>query len=238
METLQLHVNGEQKELIIREGNAPEVKHDKSIIINGVLGAPFAFWSGKKGITTDDKIHLQIFNADGKLVIYMGDRDPWTTHAITGTLSRDKVLESFGINISKMWPVRDFVKFIKATKYYFANAEEHRNLVEKLQKWSVKVEKTIQDHNDHKGNVHFVLEQKVKEVDGFVDRFTLNIPIFQGYGKQKFTVEIGFEPKNTTVDLFLISDELFELEISHREKLLADEVAKFSDVLFSKVTIN
>lgn len=238
METLNLRLEGDQKELTIRTGEAEDVKHEKSINITGTLGAPNAFFTGKKDITTPDKIHLLIYNAEGKLELVMGDRDPWTTHKIIGSLTKDKVLDSFGINASKMWLVRDFIKHIKATKYYFANPEEHRVLVEKLQKWSVRVEKVITDHNDHKGNVNFQLEQKVKEVDGFVDRFTLNIPIFQGYAKLKFTVEIGFEPKNSTVDLFLISDELFELEISHREKLIAEEVGKFNGTDFSKIVIS
>lgn len=238
METLNLRLEGDPKELTIRTGEAEAVKHEKSISITGTLGAPHAFFTGKKDITTPDKIHLLIYNAEGKLKLVMGDRDPWTTHEIVGSLTKDSVLQSFGINASKMWSVRDFVKHIKATKYYFANAEEHKILVEKLQKWSVRVEKVIVDHNDHKGNVNFQLEQKVKEVEGFVDRFTLNIPIFQGYAKLKFTVEIGFEPKNTTVDLFLISDELFELEISNREKLIAEEVGKFADTDFSKIVIS
>jgi hypothetical protein len=239
MSELKVNVNSDHKEIIIREGDALPAKANKSILINGVLSAPFQFLEGKRYIRKDEDIHLQVFNSTGTLVLRVGDQDPHTEHVITGSLSKDKVLESFGINSpNKTYPVREFIKFIKPLRYYFADPARHTALIESLQKWSVKVERVIVDHNDLKGNTNFQLETKVKEVEGFVGKFDLNIPIFQGYPKLKFSVEIGFEPKNSTVDLFLVSDELFELEIQTREKLISEEVAKFSEFAFSKVVVN
>ncbi len=240
MEKIQLNLTSEQKEITIRQGDALPAKADKSIIINGTLGAPFQFLKGVRDTEglKEDTMHLQIFNASGVLVLYSRDTDPYTTHIITGSLTKDKVLEMFGINTERRWTIRDFLKFIKTMRFYFDDRAAHTALVDSIQKWSVKVERAIVEHNDLKGNSNYQLETKVKSVEGMIYQFVLNIPIFQGYSKMKFTVEIGLDPKNTAVDLFLISDELIELEIQTREKLLADELKNFDEFKFSKVVVN
>ena len=113
--------------------------------------------------------------------------------------------------------------------------ERQRNL---FQKWQIAVERVITEFNDQKGNSDFRLETKVREVAGMVSLFDLNISIFQGYEKLKFTVEIGLDPKNTAVMLYLISDDLIELEIGQREKLIDSEMEKFNDFPCSKVVIS
>jgi hypothetical protein len=127
-------------------------------------------------------------------------------------------------------------------RFYFADKAAQTKLVQSLQKWSVKVERVINEHNDNKGNSNFQLETKVQQSasgeDGLISKFDLLIPIFQGYAKQKFTVEIGLDPKNTAVMLYLISDELIELEIGQREKLIQDELNKFDDFECSKVVLS
>lgn len=212
-------------------------KAPPSIKIDGTLGAPHQFLIGKKSLFEDDVIHLQIFKDKGKLVLLLGDSDPYSTHTITGSLKKDSVLELFKINTDYRYTVNEFVKFIKTMRYYFSDAEEHKKLVESLQKWNVKVETEIKNHNDNRGNSLLMLEKKVGEM-GLIQNFNLTIPIYQGYEKQKFTVEIGLDPKNTSVDLFLISDELFEREISFREQLIAAEVSRFEEYSFSKVIVS
>lgn len=225
-------------EFTIRKGDALPAKADKSIIIDGTLGAPFQFLTGKDGVFPNKMIHLQIFRDKGKLVLHMGDFDPYTEHVVTGSLKRDSVLEGFAINTDKRWTIQEFLKFIKTMRYYFADPSQHAKLVESIQKWSVKVERVIVEHNDNKGNSNFQLETKVQAVEGLISKFDLNIPIFQGYSKYKFTVEIGLDPKNTAVQLYLISDELIELEIGVREKLINEEVSKFDTFSFSKVVVS
>lgn len=237
-----IHLNisdptGEFKELIFRVGEAIPAKTPRSIIIDGTLSAPFQFLEGKKGVFEDKDIHLQIFKDKGKLVLHLRDTDPYTEHVITGALRRDSVLEQFKINTDYRWRVSELVKFIKTMRYYFSSADEHKKLLDNLQKWSAKIETVIKEHNDQSGNSLLMLEKKVNDVD--LNRtFNVELPIFQGYDKKKFKVEIGLDPKNTSVELYLISDELIELEIGFREKLIAEEISKFDSSTFSKVIIS
>lgn len=212
-------------------------KAEPSIKIDGTLGACHQFLLGKSTLFPDTTMHLEIFKDLGKLILFLGDNDPYRTHVITGCLKKDSVLGLFKINTDYRWTVNELVKFIKTMKYYFSDPEEHKKLIESLQKWHVKVDTEIKNHNDNRGNSLLMLEKKVGEM-GLITSFNLTIPIFQGYEKQKFTVEIGLDPKNTQVDLYLISDELFEREIQFREQLIAEEVSKFDEVKFSKVVVS
>lgn len=221
----------------IRYGEAEEIVHEKSIEISGVLDAPAQFLKGK---TIDDgKAHLKIYQQDGKLELIIGDTDPHTTHKITGSLTKNKYLSAFNINsLTHRWSVADFIRFVKENRFFFANKDQHSKLVTSMNAWNTKIETVLVQANDQKGNSNFQIEQKVRAVDGFVDKFELNIPIFQGDVSLKFTVEIGLEPKNTAVLIYLYSDELFELEITQRATLMKAALAEMESQEFSKVVIN
>lgn len=224
-------------EYVLRTGEAEEVKHEKSIVINGVIDAPSQFLKGK-GIVSD-KCHLRIFQQDGKLELYIQDTDPNTNHVITGALKKNSNLSDFQINsLTHRWAVPDFLRFVKQNRFFFANKEQHSRLITNMQAWNAKIETVLVQANDQKGNSNFQIEQKVRAVDGFIDRFELNIPIYQGDVNVKFTVEIGLEPKNTAVLIYLFSDELFELEITQRAVLMKAALSEMEEQTFSKVVIN
>lgn len=235
-----INITTTEKELIIRTGTALPAQAPKAITLDGTLGAPFQFKSGKT--LSEQNCHIQIQKDKGVIMLIVQDTDPYTTHTIKGSLKNDSVLKLFLLNTDNRWQVSEFLKFIKTMRYYFADKSIHKSLVESLQKWSVKVERVINEHNDNKGNSNFQLQTKVQDTikgdNGFVPRFDINIPIFQGYDKVKITCEIGLDPKNTEVQLYLISDDLIELEIGQREKLIADELSKFDDFKCSKIVIS
>lgn len=221
----------------IRYGEAEEIKHERSIEISGVLDAPGQFLKGK---TIDDtKSHLKIYHQDGKLELIIGDTDPHTTHRITGSLTKNKYLSAFNINsLTHRWSVSDFLRFVKENRFFFSNKDQHSKLISNMQAWNSKIETVLVHANDQKGNSNFQIEQKVRAVDGFTDKFELNIPIFQGDVSVKFSVEIGLEPKNTAILIYLFSDELFELEITQRATLMKAALAEMEGQKFSKVVIN
>lgn len=237
--TLNLTTTG--NEVILRTGEALKQGHRPPINITGTLQAPFQFYEGKKEDCLPNDCHIEIQNDNGVIKFIVEDKHPFSKSEITGVLSRDKVLESFGINTQKRWGIQEFLKFIKTMSFYFADRSQHQTLIASLQKWRVKVERVITEHNDQKGNSDFQLQTKVQqsaEDGGLLTHFNLNIPIFQGYPKAVFQVDIGLDPRNTAVDLFLISDELIPLEIGMREKLIKDELDKFGEFPCSKIVVS
>ena len=237
---LTVNLTGEQKEIVLRTGNALEPRAPKAINITGTLPAPSQFKAGKE---LDPKgCHLQINFANGTIELHVQDTDPYTEHVIKGALTSNVDLKKFKINdTAHRWSVAEFLQFIKPLKFFFADRSLHQKLVLALQKWSVKVEKIINEHNDNKGNTNYQLMTTVNNSamgeDGFPQKFDLLIPIFQGYPNVQFTVEIGLDPNNATVKLFLMSDQLVELEAGFKEKLLAEELAKFEDFPCSKIVL-
>lgn len=233
----QINISGGPGEYIIREGDALPVAYPKSISITGILGAPYQFYEGKKDIIDPVGSHMQIQKDKGVIILVIGDNKPFGNHQIIGQLKKDGALEIWKINSDKRWTVSEFLKFIKTQRYFFDNPDECTALVSSLQTWNAKVETVIKQHNDNAGNSLNLLEKKVSEI-GLKTKFNLLIPLFQGYPKVKFTVEIGLDPKTNSVDLYLISDELFELEIQEREKHIQTELNKFNDFHCSKVVVS
>lgn len=236
MDKVNLTVNNtEGKDIVLRLGEADKITHAKAINITGILAAPFQFLSGKD--VEPKKAHIQIRKDTGVIKLIILDTDPHSSSEITGQLKKDGYFAEWQINSEKRWTVQQFLKHIKMHKSFFSTGADCDELVRSFQKWNAKIETVIKEHNDQSGNSLSMLEKKVGEVD-LKTRFSLTIPIFQGYPKQTFTVEIGLEPKQNAVELYLISNDLFSLEIEHREKLIEDELSKFSDFPCSKVILS
>lgn len=235
MEKFNLTLPNGTAELVIRHGEAEPIQYSKPIQITGILAAPFQFLEGKK--LDPDKCHIKIKKDTGVIALHILDTDPNSESVIIGQLKKDGYFERWGINTEKRWSVSEFLRHIKMQRVFFSDKSECDGLVESLQKWNARVETVIKQHNDNAGNSLSMLERKVSEI-GLKTAFSLTIPIFQGYGKQRFTVEIGLDPKNTQVDLYLYSNELFELEITHREKLVESELSKFEGFNCSKVELS
>jgi hypothetical protein len=235
MKDLNITVSGETKELILRTGEAERIVYPRPIELSGILAAPSQFLQGKD---IDPKnCYIAIKKDDGIIVLVINDTSPHSMSKITGCLSIDGYFKQWGINTEKRWAVSAFLKHVKMQRVFFSDPSECDQIVASLQQWNAKVETVIKQHNDNAGNSLSMLERKVSDIP-VKGSFSLTIPIFQGYAKQKFTVEIGFDPKNTQVDLYLFSNELFALEIEHREALIASELAKFDSFPCSKVVIS
>ncbi len=235
MEDLNITVNGETKELTLRTGEAEKIVHPKGINLTGILAAPFQFLSGKS--YAPGQCHITIKKDTGVITLSILDTDPHSGSVIIGQLKKDGYFEQWGINTEKRWTVQTFLRHIKMQRSFFSEKTECDAMVESLQKWNAKVETVIKQHNDNSGNSLAMLERSVSGIE-LKNKFSLTIPIFQGYQKQKFTVEIGLDPKSNAVDLYLFSNDLFSLEIEHREQLLELELAKFNDFQCSKVVIS
>jgi hypothetical protein len=239
MEKTPVTIRTAEKEFTLVQGTKTFLGEiaDKAIVILGTLGAPFQFLLGKKDKIKDLDTHLRIYKDLGRLELYMNDTDARCQHVITGSLSKDKNLESFRINTDATWSVSEFLKFIRTKKFFFAHPEDQTQLIAGLQTFGAKVERVIKEHNDSAGNSLFQLETKVNEMQ-LKRSFILDTPIFQGYDRKQFKVEIGFQPTATQVHLFLISEDLFTIELEYREKLINDEIKKFDTHNFSKVVVS
>lgn len=228
--------NQEGRDVVLRVGEAEKITYAKAINITGILAAPHQFYSGK---TLDEKrCNIQIQKDKGIIELHILDTDPNSKSVITGKLTDDTFFKSWFINhTDKRWTVSEFLKHVKMQRVFFNEKSEADAIVDSLMRWNAKVELTIKQHQDTSGNSLSMLERKVGEIE-LKKKFLLTIPIFQGYPKQTFEVEIGFEPRGSEVVLYLFSNQLFELEINHRESLISEELAKFEGFKCSQVVLS
>jgi len=226
--TLEIGTPGEHNILF---GEAEKKIYPKSLNITGVLSAPANFLKGKVGMFKKEDAHLIIDRDNNKLVLNIDERSEKSPIQITGQLKPSEDLAAWEINTSERWSVNEFLAFVRERKFFFKDPVVQGKLIASLQKWNVNVEMVIKQHNDNSGNSLAMLERKVGEID-LVKEFTLSIPIYKGYQKREFVVNIGLDPKNTQVDFFLYSDELFFLTRTDRESLFNQEIENFKKLGF------
>lgn len=237
MENVELH-GATPGEYFIRIGTATEEKKPLPLKIDGMLSAPSEFLLNKSTEYEAAHAHLLIDKDALKLQLVLDEFDPNSRDVITGTLSEDVELKKFKINTSERWTVKEFLQFVRERKLFFAEYSDQTKLLQSLQKWDTQITRVIKQHNDNHGNSEQNLETKVAAVEGLISKFKLNIPLFKGYSKEVFTVEIGLDPKATSVDIFLFSDELFELRLTRRDSIFDAETKKFDAMGFACSKIN
>lgn len=237
-EQTHFHLPQGQETIVVREGAAETFAYPKGIQIAGILAAPWQFYAGKTAKLTALDCHLRIEKDKGTITLIVLDTDArGSSSTITGSLKSDGVLDSWKINTEHRWTVSSLTKHLMMNKSFFADRSECDTMIKSLRNWNANIETVIRQHNDNTGNSLSVLEKKVRDVE-LKQKFQLHIPIFQGYPKEKFTVEVGLDPKSNTVEIFLYSEELFALTIDRRESILDAELAKFDEFLCSKVVIS
>lgn len=237
-QSLHLTLPAGQETLVLREGAAETFVYPKGVSIAGILSAPFQFYEGKKEKLQAIDCHLRIWKDKGQIDLHILDTDNRGSGSIiSGSLKDDGVLNSWKINTEHRWTVASLIKHLMMYKSFFSDRNECDAMIKSLRNWNASIETVIKQHNDNTGNSLSVLEKKVRDVE-LKQKFQLHIPIFQGYPKEKFTVEVGLDPKSNAVEIFLYSEELFALTIDRRESILEAELSKFSEFACSKVVIS
>lgn len=229
----EINLNVQNGETTIRTGEAARLDVAKSIKITGRLSAPFDFMEKKNMINQyqANYCHLLIDKDTGTLTLHANEKSTIAEDVIIGRLEISPELKEWDINGDNRWNVRDFIKFLRARKFYFQDPSEHSSLIENLQKWNVSIERIIKEENNNTGNSHLSLETKVtKALEK--NSFKLELPIYKGYGKKKFTVEIGLDPQAVSVQMFLVSSDLHTLILSERDALFTEELSKFDRLGF------
>lgn len=238
MEKIQVQAQEGTQEIIIREGSALPAHPPVKIRIDGTLKAPADFLEKKTGNYVPKNLHLLISNNSGKLELIMDEKEE-NGDKVTGSLLINPILASFGINTDRTWSISELRKFIQQKSYHFADRDEYLKLLQSLQKFRAQVVKLYQNENTNDGNSKIAFENKVQEANN-VQSFKMQCPIYLGYEKHSFDVEIGLDVSSAETKLFLYSEHLYELLEGLKEKYIKQELDRFREMEmdFSFVTIN
>jgi hypothetical protein len=213
-------------ELTIREGAPLPMKEPIKIALSGILDAPGQFLIAKKHLYEKDNCSLIVDSTKGVLKFIINEVDPYG-HFINGSLKEAEAIQEFCINKDKKFSLHELVKLIKKTKYYFPDKQEHASIIIALQNFSAKVTTDIQNKNDNRGNTKNSLE-RMSQTEAPA-HFKLAIPIYEGYDKISFRVDVGLDPTDADIRFFLESEDLFVLLQTEKEKLISAQVGLFKE---------
>lgn len=203
---IKIELNGEQKELTIRNGEAPQ-QLDKlapvKIDINGTIQAPLRFLEKRVGDIDQHKAHILV-NRD-KLAIHLvyAENDPYEQGNITGKLCLSEIFQKLGINTSKQWQPEQLGQFLKLNRTYFASRDENNRVVNALKSFNADVNQKVQRETNEKGNRAMTFRQAVDS--NIPESFKLNIPIFSGGKIEEIEVETYASIDGTDITIALQS---------------------------------
>ena len=222
--------------LIVRTGDAPEIVLPQTIKLDSIISGPADYFLSKKKAGHEYELEhclLQIDRDNRKLILSLNDKDDSFYETITGILFPFKDLPAFKINTNYRWSTKGLKDFIKMNRVYFQDKDAHRTLVTNLTNFKAKIDTFIEDSNDSKGNKTLNYAQNL-ETDISLD-FQLTIPIFKGLEPSTFKVEVNFDTREKTLELWLESVELKELQDSMVDNILNGEIARLKAIPFLEV---
>lgn len=196
MEKVTVNVNPENKELVIREGEAAKVYDPQRVKIEGNIKAPGEFV--KKRPTEINKLKTNVVvDYDNLSISLRVDEENHFSKDITGRLTRFAALVEFGINTTKKYSVLELYNMLRLKRAYFLNREDHAKFLEDLKNFSARTEVEFASTNDFKGNAALQKIQKCKT--NLTYNFILNIPLFKGFDPVTFPVEVEFTPTDGSI---------------------------------------
>ncbi|RFP65909.1 hypothetical protein D0N36_06815 [Hymenobacter lapidiphilus] len=212
-------------ETIIRHGQAAPIREPRQLAYTGRLDSPRQFLQPKVELYDFKQATVFINQTSGTLKLVLAEKSE-LFDSVTGSLELAPELAQFKINTDQKYTVSELVKFLKRTRFFFSDKDSHAVLLSSLMNFSAKVQTKIEQQQSTNGSSKNNLEREVHGIE-WNREFVLTTPIFKGYPAKSFRVEIGIDPTDASVKLYLESAELFELEQQYRAELLAEEAAYF-----------
>lgn len=222
--TINLKIEGNTQELVIRTGEAEEIKYPVKEIYAGTIDAPRTFAEIR---TMNKMVAVVLYSKSKRYIKYKEIASNQYGSEVTGHVELNPDLHGFGINRDTKWSPKTLAAFLKMNRAHFRDREDCVKLVTQLMNLKAN---TILDNNqayDNRGNVK---NDKEKIVTVNVEMmFVLKMPILIGGDTKEFMVEVCLDTTDSGVILWLESVELAEILKTATDELIDAEVKWFRD---------
>lgn len=228
-DNIEVNLSENQKELVIRHGEA--IPHyDKEVIeIVGIIDSPRKFWEKRKAEHEKLKCHV-IFTKEGQPSIQLiMDEDSHFNGSVVGRLMVNPLIKTFGINTNKEYSIEEMKKFLRMNRAYFKDREANMALVSNLEKFHAQVKMDIEQNNDNRGNYTNKLQQTV-EAD-FPLGFALKLAPYKGHKEEVFKCEICFSVTNGVTSIWFESPDLQEILLTKAAGIIDEELKAFKELV-------
>lgn len=235
MENFHLKVENAGNEIIIREGNALPPKEPVKINISGDIKTVSSFVNGRKGVDASTtgyqfinkgRAIVEVDKLARAIVLRLDPADPYGG-VITAKMELNPDLVEFSINAKRTFKQKELVELIKFSGLAFDNIEKHQMLLNAYRAFNAKAYVDMSSESDNRGNKATSFNKKVET--NLPTDFVLNIPIFKGQDRKRFSVEICLEVTDGGCNFWFESVELKELIEIESETILRKELETCSD---------
>lgn len=216
--------NGAPIEVVLREGEAPElleIKEPERVVISGTIDTPFR-WLEKRIELINQKASNIIVNRDVMRIALTVDETNYYQSDIRGELKTSKKMMEFGINTEKKWEPIKLSKFLKMHRAFFTDKSQNMMLVSTLKNFKAKVNQDIECSKEGNGSK---VDNYSQVVDSNLPKsFKLNIPLFKGFANEEIEVEIYADVDGRDVSLSLVSAGANEAIEEYKNKVIDEQL--------------
>ena len=216
--------NGAPIEVVLREGEAPElleIKEPERVVISGTIDTPFR-WLEKRIELINQKASNIIVNRDVMGIALTVDETNYYQSDIRGELKTSKEMMEFGINTEKKWEPIKLSKFVKMHRAFFTDKSQNMMLVSTLKNFKAKVNQDIERSKEENGSK---VDNYSQVVDSNLPKsFKLNIPLFKGFACEEIEVEIYADVDGRDVTLSLVSAGANEAIEEYKNKVIDEQL--------------
>ncbi len=240
MEELKLNVALSDKELTIRQGQAPELLPIKAPIpvqLSGTIGSVYEFLEKRVSAGQFDikASHLIVNREKVSLTLVINENEPYTRGTVAGKLELHPAFVGFGINSNTPWSPSELGMHCKMNKAFFLDGTVNMQLVSTLLNFKANVENQIERSMSENGNRTDNFSQVVNS--NLPESFTLNIPIFKGMPAESLEVETFAKINGRDVSFILLSPNANATLETIRDSVIDTELTKIRDLCSGLVII-
>jgi hypothetical protein len=245
-DTKHIYLQGDAREITIREGHALPLKEPEAYRFTGDLKCVRAYldkhtvappktvdvpageaanvlaFFGDSNWVDPTKAVIEVDRTNMTIVLKSDPQSAYGTE-ITGKLVLSDELKKFHINANKTFKRKEFLDLLRFSRIYFSSQDVHEKMVTAFAQVSVKSSTDVQSGNDQRGNKNASMNKNVNS-DGLPVDFILCVPIFKGYEKRSVTVQVCLDTSENEVIFWLESVELAELLVTERDALIEKEL--------------
>lgn len=201
--------SGTPIEIVLREGSAQQINNKVPFSFNGNIDAVRRFLEGQLIPTVHTVV---IFDSEAKQIQATIDYGHEVCGLIFSKVEYSQPMLVFGVNQDKRFTLDGLRKLVRLQRVYFADADEHAQLLLKLEGFTAKVNTLITDERNNRGNLKKELSRSVDADIPF--QFKLSLPVFKGAGRYPFLVDVCMDVADSGVTFWLESAQLLEYESS------------------------
>jgi len=231
MDNLNVKVDVQGNELIIREGTALAQKEPNKVLFSGDINTISAYISKRNNGHSTQQIDQtkMIVEVDKKALSITLNLDPENPYGATiiGKLEMSDEIKPFCINQPTTFGREQLVKLLRFNKMWFADKDKFDGILEAYRVFSASVATDISASSDNRGNKAANFAKQVKS--SLPDEFILDIPIFKGQVPQSFRVEICLDATDGGAKFWFESVELNDIMTSQVDSIFSKQLELCND---------